>query len=301
MRKTLITYMALMLLASCSISKKANTTVQGSAQNVQHTTAADTIKPDHFATAKSLIDRTLESQPTFNTMNMSKFDLNLQFGTARYTMRGSMRINRDSLISVSLQPVLGIEVIRIEFRNEYFTIYDKMNHRYCETPYDAIHIATGLPVDFKIIQSMVSANFFSIPHREDKSFCQTESTDSTFTIIGMDELNHMYQYFEIYQKYPLIAHAGIKQGSEKSTPASLANTANAPFMISYSNYSTINRKDKNLLFPYLINIDIDHRLFHFTAAITAEKITINEPISTTPVNTEKYTRVPFNQIFSLGQ
>lgn len=299
MRKTLFAMTSLLLLASCSLSKKATTTApsQGTAAN----TMVAVEKQDSFATASSLINQTIEAQPTFTTINMSKFDAAIQFGTMHYTMRGSMRISRDSLISISLQPMLGIEVIRIEFRDEYFTIYDKMNHRYCETPYDVIHIATGIPVDFKIIQAIASANFFSIPHRDDKSFCQAESTDSTYTIIGRDELNRMYQYFEVYQKYPLLAHAGMKQGSEKSTPNSLAASANAPFMVSYSNYSTVIKRNKNLLFPYLINIDIDHRIFHFAVTINAEKITMNEPITTTTVNTEKYTRVPFNQIFSIGQ
>lgn len=305
MKKTLLFAASLLLLASCSLSKKAASASQGRETEAPAITPYETMapvaKPDSFATANSLINQTLEAQPTFTTMNMSKFDASIQFGTMHYTMRGSMRIDRDSLISISLQPMLGIEVIRIEFRDEYFTIYDKMSHRYCETPYDAIHIATGLPVDFKTIQAMVSANFFSIPHRDAKSFCQAESTDSTFTIVGRDELNRMYQYFEIYQKYPLIAHAGIKQGSDKSTPASLAVSANAPFMVSYANYSTIERRNKNLLFPYLINIDIDHRLFHFAATISAEKITVNEPITTTAINREKYTRVPFNKLFIIGE
>lgn len=299
MRKTLFAMTSLLLLASCSLSKKAATTAPSPDTAANTTVAVE--KQDSFATASSLINQTIEAQPTFTTINMSKFDAAIQFGTMHYTMRGSMRISRDSLISISLQPMLGIEVIRIEFRDEYFTIYDKMNHRYCETPYDVIHIATGIPVDFKIIQAIASANFFSIPHRDDKSFCQAESTDSTYTIIGRDELNRMYQYFEVYQKYPLLAHAGMKQGSEKSTPNSLAASANAPFMVSYSNYSTVIKRNKNLLFPYLINIDIDHRLFHFAVTINAEKITMNEPITTTTVNTEKYTRVPFNQIFSIGQ
>lgn len=305
MRKTLLFAISIMLLASCSLSKKAANTGQGRGTEAtaikQHEAMAPAARPDSFATANSLINQALEAQPTFTTMNMSKFDASIQIGSIHYTMRGSMRINKDSLISISLQPMLGIEVIRIEFRNEYFTVYDKMNHRYCETPYDAIHIATGIPVDFRIIQSIVSANFFSIPHRDEKSFCQAESTDSTYTIVGRDELNRMYQYFEIYQKYPLLAHAGMKQGSDKSTPTSLAVTSNAPFMVSYANYSTIIKRNKNLLFPYLINIDIDHRLFHFTVTVNAEKITVNEPITTTAVNTEKYTRVPFNQIISLGQ
>jgi len=295
MKKILFAVLSIALLAACSLSKKATTTVN---QAVTTDTVAPAAKPDSTAIAKVLIDQTIAAQPIFSTMNMSKFDVSIQFGTVRYNMRGSMRINKDTLISISLQPMLGIEVIRIEFREDYFTIFDKMNHRYCETPYDAIHIATGLPVDFRIIQAMASANFFSIPHREDNSFCQAEPTDSTFTLVGKDELNRMYQYFEVYKKYPLLAHSGIKQGSDKSTPASIAATSNAPFMISYSNYATIDRKNKNLLFPYTINIDLDHRLFHFAALVNVEKITINEPIVTTPVNTEKYTRVPFNQIFS---
>jgi len=300
MRRTLIiTISFLLMMASCSISKKAATTATSSSSTAQEATVL--AKTDSFATANQLIEQTLNAQPKFDKMNMSKFDVNIQFGTARYTLRGSMRITRDSLISISLQPMLGIEVIRIEFRDEYFTIYDKMNHRYCETPYDAIHIATGIPVDYRIIQSAVSAQFFSIPHREAKSFCQAESTDSTYTLVGQDELNRMYQYFEVYQKYPLLAHSGLKKGSEKSTLTSLAATANAPFMVSYSNYGKVDRKDKNLLFPYQIIIDIDLRLFHFSAFVSAEKITINEPFTTTPVNIEKYTRVPFNQIFSIDQ
>lgn len=288
-----------LLLASCSVSKKA------AQQSITTATTVDTAtvvaKPDSFAAAAALIQSTTAAQPTFNTLNMSKFDLGIQFGTLHYTLRGSMRIVRDSIVTISLQPMLGIEVIRIDFRKDNFTIYDKMNHRYCETPYDAIHIATGIPVDYRIIQSVVSAQFFSIPHIDDKSFIKADSTDSTYTIVGCDELNSMYQYFEIYSKYPLLAHAGMKQGSAKSTPNSIANTANAPFMVSYGDYSVVNRKNKDQLFPYLINIEIDHRLFFFNARVNVEKVTYNEEIVVTKINTEKYTRVPFSQIFAIGK
>lgn len=289
----------LLILTSCTVSKKAIETKTPAVTSSN--TATQEIKLDSFATAKALIEQTIVAQPEFNTMNMSKFDASIQFGTMRYTLRGSMRIIRDSVVTISLQPMLGIEVIRIDFRKEYFTIYDKMNHRYCETPYDAIHIATGIPVDFHIVQSIVSAKFFSIPHLEDNSFCQAEPTDSTYTLVGRDDLNNKYQYFEVYKKYPLIAKSGIKQGSAKSTPNSLASTSNAPFMVTYANYSVVNKKNKNQLFPYLIDLEVDHRLFFFSTKIYVEKITYNEEIAINPINIEKYTRVPFSQIFAIGK
>jgi len=299
MRRLLFIALSLVLMASCSISKKA--AQQTAATTTVPEVAATEVKQDSFATAAALIQSIVVAQPDFNTLNMSKFDVSIQFGTLRYTLRGSMRIIRDSLVTISLQPMLGIEVIRIDFRKDNFTIYDKMNHRYCETPYDAIHIATGIPVDYRIIQSVTSANFFSIPHLDAKSFCQADPTDSTFTIVGRDELSSMYQYFEVYKKYPLLAHSGMKQGTAKSTPNSLAATANAPFMVSYGDYTVVDRKNKNQLFPYMVNIEIDHRLFYFNARVNVEKVTYNEEIVVTKINTEKYTRVPFSQIFAIGK
>lgn len=263
------------MLASCNLSRQVSKDLR----------KQPVAKMDSALTAPEIIEYAIQNQPSFRTMNISKFDLNVQFGQASYSLRGSLRIITDSVISLSIQPMLGIEVARIDFNTDFFTVYDKMNHRYSETPYDAMYIGTGIPFDFHAVQSMLSGQFYSIPHRDKHSFKLDSNTDSTYVLIGNDNLNNMFQYFEISFGSFFVALSGLQRGKSVSLP----------YVITYSDWRLVNRKYK---YPFKISVELDHNKFFFLANASIEEIEFDKEINITKINLERYTRVPFNTYFT---
>lgn len=74
----------------------------------------------------------------------------------RYSMGCGIRMWRNELIVVSVQPMLGIEIGRIEMTQDSVWVFDKMNHRYAVFSYrDAQHRIVPLP-NYKMIQDFVT-------------------------------------------------------------------------------------------------------------------------------------------------
>lgn len=281
MKKILFSLIILASLASCTLPRDAASNKRTAKKQI--VTQADTT-----LTASDVIERTILNNTTFRSMNISKFDLNVQFGQSSYTLRGSLRVITDSIISLSIQPMLGIEVVRIDFTPDYFTIYDKMNHRYSETPYDAMYIGTGIPFDYQAVQSMFSGHFYSIPHRDKHSFSLAQNTDSTYVLVGNDNLNNMFQYFEINFGSFLVNISGLQKGHSQSLP----------YAITYCDWRTVKRKYN---YPYNISIELDHNKFYFIANASIEEIVFDEEVNITRINLERYTRVPFTTYFQEQQ
>lgn len=92
----------------------------------------------------------------YNTLSQ-KAHATLQFDEHTYTMNCNVQMWRNELIVLSLQPVLGIEMFRLEATNDSVCVIDKMNRRYTTLAYDwagkEIHPTPSL----KLIQDYVSA------------------------------------------------------------------------------------------------------------------------------------------------
>ena len=122
-------------------------------------------KPDKDTTQRisicELTQKTCDAQPQFTTMNISKMSMSVNYGEMQFTFRSSIRIATDSILSISIQPALGIEMFRAEFTPKGFIIYDKLNRRYTENSYEYIKLSWGLDLDYKAIEALFSHRLFT--------------------------------------------------------------------------------------------------------------------------------------------
>lgn len=68
---------------------------------------------------------------TFVSATAKEMVLNLEIGKETLQVKGRMEVIKDSLIYLSLQPFLGMEMYRLECTKEQLLIVDKTLHRYC--------------------------------------------------------------------------------------------------------------------------------------------------------------------------
>lgn len=74
----------------------------------------------------------------------------------RYSMSCTIQVWRNELVVISLQPMLGIEMARIEATRDSVWVFDKMNRRYAVLGYhDAARKIQPLP-SYKMIQDFVT-------------------------------------------------------------------------------------------------------------------------------------------------
>lgn len=86
-----------------------------------------------------------------------KASATLQIDEHKYTMNCNIQLWRNELVILSLQPVLGIEMFRIEASQDSIVVVDKMNRRYTTLAYDWAEAYIHPTPSLKMIQDYVTA------------------------------------------------------------------------------------------------------------------------------------------------
>ena len=114
----IILFVALLSMASCSVTKNTPTRYKTMTQRVQLTLTLD--------------------QHQFN-------------------MASTMRMWRNQLIVLSVQPMLGIEMVRIEATPDSVWVFDKMNRRYTALDYAGANQILQPNISYKQLQDWVNS------------------------------------------------------------------------------------------------------------------------------------------------
>lgn len=94
----------------------------------------------------------------YNTLSQ-KAQISVQFDQHTYNTSSTIQLWRDDLIIMSIQPILGIELLRIEATPESVILIDKFNRRYATVAYDLFGSKIlRIKPSFKLIQKLVTAS-----------------------------------------------------------------------------------------------------------------------------------------------
>lgn len=143
MKKNILAVILLALLAGCSTLKK---------------TSQSTTPPIDLS--KALVEQVINAQPEFNTMQANKMRVKLDYQNHSYTISGALTMIKDSIIIISLQPLLGIEIYRLEMSRDEATIIDKMNKRYVKMAYSELQAKLGVEVGYDEVQALFMRHIF---------------------------------------------------------------------------------------------------------------------------------------------
>lgn len=95
----------------------------------------------------------------------------LQYDQHQYSMSSVVRVWRNELVVISVQPMLGIELVRMEITPDSVMVFDKMNRRYVALAYSEIGQTLGSKISYKTIQ-----DFMWRQAKKDKEPLQLEFT-----------------------------------------------------------------------------------------------------------------------------
>lgn len=80
----------------------------------------------------------------------------------------SMRARKDSVIWISISPLLGIEVARVLITPDTVKFLDRLHGKYQANTFETINKLLQLKVNFEIVQSLLYGNFFSYKKNENR-------------------------------------------------------------------------------------------------------------------------------------
>ncbi len=227
-----------------------------------------------------LTQKSYEAQPYFTTMNISKMSMSINYGQMTFTVKSSIRIATDSLLSISIQPALGIEMFRAEFTPSGFKVYDKMNRRYSENSYEYIKLSWGLDVDYKAIEALFSHRIFIPQSTDPNEICKDfriEYLADTTAIVSNTPIGKYTQQFDIDMNNYRLTMSGLRYEDQ---------------LVMAITYGALKSFDKTL-FPETVYLQTTMTETNVSATLNIEKVKFNEPLYTSPINTSRYKKVGF--------
>ena len=213
------------------------------------------------------------AQPNYTTANVSKLNISLQAGGQNLNSPATCRIYRDSVIHLSIQPFMGIEVFRLELSKPYARVIDKMNSTYYEMTYDEMAKLWGVTLNFFDLQAAVTNQLFCIG--------QNKEIDN-ITVYPANESKQeiRYETQQLTQKTVIDKEYQIRKLEIK------AKNDNVGFQIMYENFQAI----RGINSPQKLVMEIINGNIPIRCGFDVSRIAFNEEIRLTPTNVERYTR-----------
>jgi len=85
----------------------------------------------------------------------AKFSANYENAGKKNSFNGQLRIRNDSLIWISLTPMLGIEAIRIMISQDSVKLINRLNNTYFLGDYEYVNRFLNTNIDFDLLQSIL--------------------------------------------------------------------------------------------------------------------------------------------------
>jgi hypothetical protein len=251
----------LLTITSCSSSKRL--------------TASATIAAPAKEASKSVTQTKLHL-PQFSTMNAAKCKFVITLREKSYSITSSVKIIKDSVIQLSIMPLLGIEMYRAVLRPDSITIIDKNNHNYFVTDYGFFQKRFGVSISFKDVQSLLSNQ--PLNPTDEVGNSELKVNDNGYEwITSYKDLKADYQFSKEYQ----LNKTTLEQPGSEST-----------FNCNYSNFNTFD----SVVFPTQCSIEASHNRQQTGFTFTIEKLTFNTQLNINSINFSDYNRVGLDQI-----
>jgi len=183
----------------------------------------------------------------------------------------SMRACRDSVIWISISPLLGIEVARVLVTPDSVKFLDRLHGKYQVNNFETINKLLELKVNFEIVQALMFGNFFAYKKNENR-FNSVYLEEKYYILSSLNKKKLKRSLEEKDPNKPVIQDVYIDQVNYRIFRMSVEDQKINKSLV--TNYSDFRLTDAGM-FPYksetLIKADKE-----FSIKIDFGKVTVGE-------------------------
>ena len=89
-----------------------------------------------------------------------KATFTVDYNGKSFSVKGNVKIQKDSCIIISIQPIIGIEAGRLQATKNNIIVIDRMHSTYYQATYNDIKSMTGVALDYETLQAVLSNELF---------------------------------------------------------------------------------------------------------------------------------------------
>lgn len=106
-----------------------------------------------------LLETVIRKNPAIPSLS-AKMRLTANINGKKMSVNANLKIQKDKLIRISIAPILGIEVARIEIAPEQALVLDRINQRYLRIPLSDLTARVNHELNFHALQALFCHNLF---------------------------------------------------------------------------------------------------------------------------------------------
>ena len=211
-------------------------------------------KDDSAKMVAEVFDNIKKNTIDFNTFSAKvKVDYKDSKGKS-YDFNAFIRLQKDSLMWVSIVAALGIEAFRVNITPDTVTILDKLDKTYTVKPISYLQEVTQLPFDFKTLQNLILGNPVYVEG-------DVTSFKLAGDVIAMSIAGNFFKHLLTFQKpqFTLVSSKLDDVDKTRSRTASLLYEQHEPNgVFLFSNRRKIRIAEKNQ-----IDVDLEFKQVEF--------------------------------------
>jgi len=228
---------------------------------------------------KPLVDRSVQDlmdkldQNAFKTDWLSaKASVTTVADGAETSFTINMRAKRDSLIWISITPLLGIEVARVIITPDSVKMMDRIHSKYTVSSFETINKLLQLRVNFEIVQSLLWGNFFAYKKNENR-FNSVYTEDKQYILSSLNKNKLKRSLEELDPNKQVIQDVYVMEDRYRITRVSVNDQKiNKSLLTNYEDF----RDTPGGYFPYKSSTLITAEK-NFELKIEYGKVTVGEP------------------------
>jgi hypothetical protein len=233
--------------------------------------------------AENIVNQIVKSQNELSFVNISNAEMILNVEGKSFSLRCNLKIIKNQEITLSILPILGIEMFRFHLKPNNFYIFDKLNRQYCENNYEYLNNILGVEISYQTIENLLTNRLFTLsqPGTENdlsKTFSVLQMPDK-YILTENKRTGIFTHFFDILPDFVISA-------------TSLNENSNEVLSVKYSDFYIQN----GALFPMKIDINSNFKTKKMTANIEIKKMEINKKFNITPIDISRYKKVICNNI-----
>lgn len=168
-------------LAACKSTKNIQTAITKKDTASVVITGADA-RADSLRFIQNTLNQIEKNHIDFTTFS-AKINVDYQdAGNRTYNLNAFVRMQKDSAIWISINAILGIEVMRALITTDSVKLLDKQNKVYTQRSINYLQEVTRLPLDLSTLQNLIIGNPVFLDSSNIVSYTKTGNTISLLSI-----------------------------------------------------------------------------------------------------------------------
>lgn len=246
-----------------------------------------TVKPNtrRVITTAKTVESVILNQPQFQTAQAKKARLSVDYQQRKVATSANISIYHDSIIIVSVQPMLGIELVRVEISKQQVLLLDKLNRRYCTLTYDQLRASSAIPVSYNDIEDLLTRHIFVIGESQ-QWLLNTQLEEQAYP----DSHKLLFQKTKLKYEYQLdnSTHHILTTKLEHADPL-------ITLIADYLNEQTYGE----VVFPSVIRLGVSSTAIDLSCVVEMGPIEFNQPLNITAPSLQKMQQVDIKTILPM--